>query len=73
MEQARCVGGSMDWEGEEMNFDKSCYVPPEPPLGEYGEVSDGFGSVWLLCKPDCGIEVVRPGKAQCECDFKEDE
>jgi hypothetical protein len=38
---------------------------------EAGEISDGFGSVWLLCKPDCGIQVVRPGKAQCECDFKE--
>lgn len=30
------------------------------------EVSDGFGSTWLLCGDDCGLEVVRPGKVQCD-------
>lgn len=37
----------------------------EPP---YGTVEDGFGSVWQRCKEDCRLEVVRPGKVQCECD-----
>lgn len=32
------------------------------------EIDDGFGSVWLKCHPNCGMEVVRPGKAQCWCD-----
>lgn len=29
------------------------------------EVSDGFGSTWLRCGPQCTLEVVRPGKVQC--------
>ena len=30
------------------------------------EVADGFGHVWTRCdRPDCDLEVVRPGKAQC--------
>lgn len=32
-------------------------------------VCDGFGSVWPKCKkPNCGLNVVRPGKVQCWCD-----
>jgi len=34
------------------------------------EISDGFGSSWLKChREDCGLEIVRPGKVQCNlCD-----
>lgn len=35
---------------------------------EHGVVEDGFGSAWARCAPDCGLQVVRPGKAQCPCD-----
>lgn len=32
-------------------------------------ISDGFGSEWAKCRrPDCGLHVVRPGKAQCDCE-----
>lgn len=32
-------------------------------------IDDGYGSEWELCRrPDCGLEVVRPGKVQCWCD-----
>lgn len=33
------------------------------------EISDGFGNSWTNCKlaGDCGLHVVRPGKAQCWC------
>jgi len=35
------------------------------------EVEDGFGSVWIGCTREaCGIEVVRPGKSQCWCDYR---
>jgi len=38
----------------------------EPP---HGVVADGLGSEWPRCKPDCQLEVVRPGKVQCvPCD-----
>ena len=34
-------------------------------------IDDGFGNSWGLCeRPDCGLEVVRPGKVQCWCDGK---
>ena len=39
----------------------------------FGIVDDGFGSEWVRCKADCGIQFVRPGKVQCECDFDDDE
>jgi hypothetical protein len=34
------------------------------------EICDGFGSCWTLCeKKDCALEIVRPGKVQCNlCD-----
>ena len=28
-------------------------------------LDDGFGNVWNLCGPRCGLEIVRPGKVQC--------
>lgn len=32
-------------------------------------IDDGFGNCWTKCRrPHCGLEVVRPGKAQCWCD-----
>jgi len=37
------------------------------------EIDDGFGNVWVLCKPDCRLEVVRPGKVQCDCHYEDDE
>ena len=38
---------------------------------DFGTVDDGFGGEWLRCKASCGLEVVRPGKAQCWCDDPE--
>jgi hypothetical protein len=34
------------------------------------EICDGFGNYWLLCdRKDCALEIVRPGKVQCNiCD-----
>ncbi|UUE23834.1 hypothetical protein LRQ08_21650 [Rhodococcus qingshengii] len=40
---------------------------------DHGSVDDGMGSEWQRCKADCGIEVVRPGKAQCDCTEPTDE
>ena len=32
-------------------------------------VSDGCGSEWVKCnRPDCDLQVVRPGKVQCSCE-----
>ena len=31
-------------------------------------VEDGFGSTWAKCGPGCDLHVVRPGKAQCDCE-----
>jgi len=36
-------------------------------------LDDGFGNVWHKCEPydQCAMEIVRPGKVQCErCQFK---
>lgn len=35
----------------------------------YGVISDGFGTSWQLCVlgHKCRLQVVRPGKAQCDC------
>lgn len=35
----------------------------------YGVIEDGFGSTWVRCADDCRMQVVRPGKVQCDCDF----
>ena len=32
------------------------------------ELEDGFGSCWMKCHKACGLNVVRPGKVQCDCD-----
>lgn len=38
---------------------------------DFGAIEDGFGSCWPLCKEDCGLVLIRPGKVQCdECDSK---
>lgn len=36
--------------------------------GEY-QVADGFGNIWNYCArgKDCRLQVVRPGKVQCDC------
>lgn len=40
---------------------------PEP--AHLRVVDDGFGNEWSKCaRPECGLEVVRPGKTQCWCD-----
>jgi len=39
--------------------------------GQWGTISDGTGNEWARCMPNCGLEVVRPGKVQCYCDDKE--
>lgn len=38
------------------------------------DITDGFGNSWARCKlgDDCGLHVVRPGKAQCWCHDQED-
>lgn len=36
---------------------------------DHGNVDDGFGNVWARCSEDCEMEVVRPGKVQCPCDY----
>ena len=35
-------------------------VPPDMIL------DDGFGNRWVKCHQHCGLEIVRPGKVQCE-------
>ncbi len=34
-------------------------------MSEFGSVDDGFGSEWDRCGHDCDLQVVRPGKSQC--------
>lgn len=29
------------------------------------EIEDGFGGYWTTCGPDCDLQVMRPGKVQC--------
>ena len=41
------------------------YVKVADP-SPFGEIEDDFGSTWALCRPDCGLQVVRPGKVQCD-------
>lgn len=38
------------------------------PEDDYGVIDDGFGNVWPLCSRECRLEIVRPGKVQCECE-----
>lgn len=44
----------------------------ELPSASCGEIDDGHGNVWALCKPNCQMQIVRPGKVQCECDSADD-
>jgi hypothetical protein len=35
-------------------------------------VDDGFGNEWEKCdRPDCSLQVVRPGSAQCDDEMVE--
>lgn len=39
-----------------------------PSLDDFGvEIDDG--TIYPRCGPYCGLQVVRPGKVQCECDY----
>lgn len=39
------------------------------PEDDYGVLDDGFGNTWALCSAECKLEIVRPGKVQCDCDL----
>lgn len=41
-------------------------VAPMP----HGSVEDGHGNAWAKCKADCRMHIVRPGKADCDCDWR---
>jgi hypothetical protein len=32
-------------------------------------LDDGFGNQWVKCEGRCGLEIVRPGKVQCEVEW----
>ncbi len=34
-------------------------------------LDDGFGNRWQKCGPDCRMQIVRPGKVQCDCEQPE--
>lgn len=34
----------------------------------FGTVKDDHGSTWEKCSPTCDLQVVRPGKVQCNCE-----
>jgi len=38
------------------------------PKVTYRVIEDGSGNTWERCGPTCKLEIVRPGKVQCECD-----
>lgn len=40
-----------------------------------GLLDDGFGNVWEKCeRDDCCLEIVRPGKVQCDrCQYGDDQ
>lgn len=42
-------------------------TPPTTDAEEahVSEIEDGFGSSWATCGPGCDLQVVRPGKVQC--------
>jgi len=31
-------------------------------------LDDGFGNQWPMCRADCALQIVRPGKVQCEAE-----
>jgi hypothetical protein len=44
------------------------YFGEDKPIRfDYGTVADDFGNVWPKCSDECRLQVVRPGKAQCDC------
>ena len=38
---------------------------PESSDSTTAEIEDGFGGYWTTCGPGCDLQVVRPGKVQC--------
>jgi hypothetical protein len=37
-------------------------------------VEDGYGNAWEKClRPDCSLQIVRPGKVQCDDDWVDGE
>jgi hypothetical protein len=45
--------------------DKGCSEGLAKAFGSKA-ITDGFGNWWNLCNGECGLEIVRPGKVQCE-------
>jgi hypothetical protein len=43
-----------------------CNAPAQPRLTDE-ILDDGFGSTWKKCGPKCRMNIVRPGKVQCDC------
>lgn len=35
-------------------------------VAPHGVISDGFGNSWRKCAAGCHLEIVRPGKVQCD-------
>lgn len=58
---------SFTWSQTAMNFAALIGGIPTPPP-QHGSLDDGFGNQWPKCKADCRLEIVRPGKVQCDCD-----
>lgn len=44
------------------------HSPPLETVPKPEMLDDGFGNQWEKCGPDCCLEIVRPGKGQCEAD-----
>lgn len=46
-----------------------CNTPSPPPAHPEAFLDDGFGNVWQKCQPfdKCRMQIVRPGKMQCDC------
>jgi hypothetical protein len=58
--------------GATMNFPVHvCLGPNAKDAQIAGFIDDGFGNRWSKCKPDCRMQIVRPGKVQCACDHEQ--
>lgn len=59
--------------GGEANESEELFYVGQDPYRTEDVLDDGFGNQWHKCeKPDCGLEIVRPGKVQCWCDNKKE-
>jgi DNA-binding CsgD family transcriptional regulator len=38
------------------------------PEVTFSALDDGHGNMWERCSSTCKMEIVRPGKVQCDCD-----